>query len=297
MFQLMAVEGVMARRVADVRAGLLAVAGPHVRDPLALLVPFEEAATDRPFRVAVCADPPGGTTDAGIVDAIRHAADALADAGCDVVDAVPESYERALDLWRNLINVDVREQLPLLEQVLGPDALTFIRYAEEVTPALSLAEFSAGLIERLAVEKVFHRFLFPAAGGFDVLLTPTRLYARPVKAVLRHYRVKQVVHGIAHITGGGLVENLARIVPAHVQIALDRGSWSVPPVFPWVQRLGRIADDEMERVFNMGVGLVLVVSPHFADSIQSQLAGLGFDAWRIGTARAAAAADERVVLA
>jgi amidase len=206
MFQLMAVEGVMARRVADVRAGLLAVAGPHVRDPLALLVPFAEAATDRPFRVAVCADPPGGTTDAGIVDAIRHAADALADAGCDVVDAVPESYERALDLWRNLINVDVREQLPLLEQVLGPDALTFIRYAEEVTPALSLAEFSAGLIERLAVEKVFHRFLFPAAGGFDVLLTPTWAH-------------QAFAHGadVASLEGGlATIDTMRPVLPANL---------------------------------------------------------------------------------
>ena len=131
----------------------------------------------------------------------------------------------------------------------------------------------------------------------DVLLTPTRLYARPVKAVLRHYRVKQVVHGIAHITGGGLVENLARIVPAGVQIRLDRGSWDVPPVFSWVQRLGKIAGDEMERVFNMGVGLVLVVSPHFADSIRGQLADLGFQATQIGTVRAATPADERVILA
>jgi phosphoribosylformylglycinamidine cyclo-ligase len=131
----------------------------------------------------------------------------------------------------------------------------------------------------------------------EVLLEPTRLYARPVKAVLRHYRVKQVVHGIAHITGGGLVENLARIVPAHVQVALDRGSWTVPAVFPWVQELGRIDADEMERVFNMGVGMVLVVSPHFADSIRSQLSDLGFDNWRIGTVRVATPDQERVVLA
>jgi len=130
----------------------------------------------------------------------------------------------------------------------------------------------------------------------DILLTPTRLYARPVKRVLQHYRVKQVVHGIAHITGGGLVENLARIVPDSVQIMLERGAWRVPPVFPWVQRLGTIAANEMEQVFNMGIGMVLVVSPHFADSIQSQLGDLGFDTWRIGSVRAATSAEERVVL-
>jgi len=130
----------------------------------------------------------------------------------------------------------------------------------------------------------------------DLLLEPTRLYARPVKAVLRHYRVKQVVHGIAHITGGGLAENLGRIVPNCVQIRIDRGSWKVPGVFPWVQRLGDIAADEMDRVFNMGIGMVLVVSPHFADSIQKQLADLGYENWRIGTAHAGRPDDERVVI-
>jgi len=131
----------------------------------------------------------------------------------------------------------------------------------------------------------------------DLLLEPTRLYARPVKAVLRHYRVQSVVHGIAHITGGGLVENLARIVPAHVQVRLTRGSWTVPGVFPWVQKLGGIDAAEMERVFNMGIGMVMVVSPHFADSIRKQLADLGFENWTLGDVHAAGPADDRVVLA
>jgi phosphoribosylformylglycinamidine cyclo-ligase len=131
----------------------------------------------------------------------------------------------------------------------------------------------------------------------DLLLEPTRLYARPVKAVLRHYRVKQVVHGIAHITGGGLVENLARIVPAHVQIRLTRGSWTVPGVFPWVQRRGSIDAAEMERVFNMGIGMVLVVAPHAAEGIMRRLADLGQESWPIGTVRPAATDAPRVVLA
>jgi len=130
----------------------------------------------------------------------------------------------------------------------------------------------------------------------EILLTPTRLYARPIKSVLRHYRVKQVVHGIAHITGGGLVDNLARIVPATVQVQIDRGSWDVPAMFPWLQKLGGIAADEMDRVFNMGVGMVLIVAPHFADSIQKQLADLGFANWKIGAVRAATAADDRVIV-
>jgi phosphoribosylformylglycinamidine cyclo-ligase len=139
----------------------------------------------------------------------------------------------------------------------------------------------------------------PALGGRTVgelLLEPTRLYARPVKAVLARHGAAHAVHGIAHITGGGLAENLARIVPAAAQVEIDRGSWPVPAVFPWVQGLGNIAADEMERVFNMGVGMVLVVAPEIAADVRQQLADLDYDAWIIGRVRAAQADDERVVL-
>ena len=130
----------------------------------------------------------------------------------------------------------------------------------------------------------------------DILLSPTQLYARPIRSVLRHYRVKQVVHGIAHITGGGLEENLARIVPPTIQIQIDRTSWEVPAVFRWLQQLGAIEQQEMDRVFNMGIGMVLVVSPHFVDSIQHQLSDMGMTSWKLGTAIAANENDHRVVL-
>lgn len=139
----------------------------------------------------------------------------------------------------------------------------------------------------------------PECGGKtvgDLLLAPTQLYARAVRSVLRHYRVKQVVHGIAHITGGGLAENLGRIVPTSIQIQINRDSWQVPPVFGWLQGLGQIESAEMDRVFNMGLGMVLVVSPHFADSIQHQLADLGMTSWKIGEAAEANPTDKRVVL-
>jgi phosphoribosylformylglycinamidine cyclo-ligase len=130
----------------------------------------------------------------------------------------------------------------------------------------------------------------------EILLEPTRLYARPIKSVLAHYRVKQVVHAIAHVTGGGIVENLARVVPPRVQVVLSRSGWQVPPVFRWVQRLGRIEEAEMERVFNMGIGMVLVVAPHFAASIRSQLADFGIESFDLGRVEAASPDDPRVVL-
>jgi phosphoribosylformylglycinamidine cyclo-ligase len=114
------------------------------------------------------------------------------------------------------------------------------------------------------------------------MLTPTRIYVRPVRQVLAYYTVKNVVHGIAHITGGGLRENLARIVPDGVQVLIDRGSWPVPPVFTWIQRLGEIDQAEMDQVFNLGLGMVLVVSPFYAESIRHQLSDSGVPSWPIG---------------
>jgi len=116
----------------------------------------------------------------------------------------------------------------------------------------------------------------------EAMLRPTRIYARPVRRVLSYYRVKNVVHGIAHITGGGLIENLERIVPEGVQVVLQRGTWPVPPVFTWIQRLGDIEQGEMDRVFNLGIGMVLVVSPYYAESIRHQLAQSGVESWPIG---------------
>ncbi len=116
----------------------------------------------------------------------------------------------------------------------------------------------------------------------EALITPTKIYVKPIRRVLAHYKVKSVVHGIAHITGGGLHENLERILPAGVRVLIDRDSWTVPPVFSWVQRLGEIEDDEMARVFNMGVGLVLVVSSYYADSIRRMLGDSGLQTWTIG---------------
>ena len=118
----------------------------------------------------------------------------------------------------------------------------------------------------------------------NVLLTPTRIYVQPVRRVLSHYRVKSVVHAIAHITGGGLHENLARVVPPGVRIVIERGRWPVPPVFPWLQRLGGVERAEMDQVFNMGIGMVLVVRDFFADSICHQLAEAGVATYRIGRA-------------
>src|SRR5262249_778023 len=116
----------------------------------------------------------------------------------------------------------------------------------------------------------------------DALLAPTRIYAKALRRLLAHYTVKEVIHGIAHITGGGLLENLARIIPADRRAVIRRGSWPVPLIFTWLQRLGSVEQSEMDQVFNLGVGLGLVFSPYYADSIRAQLADCGLESWTIG---------------
>jgi phosphoribosylformylglycinamidine cyclo-ligase len=116
----------------------------------------------------------------------------------------------------------------------------------------------------------------------ELLLEPTRIYVRAIRDVLTHYKVKGVVHGIAHITGGGLLENLSRILPSGVDAQIQKKSWPIPPVFSWLKGLGDIDEDEMDRVFNMGIGLTLVVSNYYAESIQHQLSSHGMESWVVG---------------
>jgi len=116
----------------------------------------------------------------------------------------------------------------------------------------------------------------------DALLTPTRLYVKPIRKIITHYAGRQVLHGIAHITGGGLEGNLERIIPAGLTAVIERGSWQIPPVFPWLQSLGNIDADEMDRVFNMGIGMTLVFNPHFENGIRRLLEEAGLAHWKIG---------------
>jgi phosphoribosylformylglycinamidine cyclo-ligase len=120
----------------------------------------------------------------------------------------------------------------------------------------------------------------------EELLEPTRIYVRPVKKILQHYPVKKrVVRGLAHITGGGVVDNVPRVLPPGRRVFIRRGSWPVPPVFGWLQRLGNIDALEMERVFNMGIGFVMIVSPYYADSVIRQLAEDRVPTFEIGEVR------------
>ncbi|HZZ77627.1 MAG TPA: AIR synthase-related protein, partial [Gemmataceae bacterium] len=119
------------------------------------------------------------------------------------------------------------------------------------------------------------------------LLEPTRIYVRAVHRVLDHYPIKKrVVRGLAHITGEGLPGNVPRVLPPGKRVFLKRGSWPIPPVFTWLQNLGNVEQPEMDKVFNNGIGFVMIVSPYFADSIQRRLTEeLGIPTFVIGDVR------------
>ena len=170
--QLMAVEGVMARRVGDVRLGLEVVAGMHPRDPESVPVPLDVPRPDS-RRVALLAEPPGGDTHPEIAAAVRRAGDALAGAGYDVVEAEPPHYELALDVWGRFLFCDIRAQEPLLRQVMGPAAIRFLDYAGELYPRQDAAGLVGALIERRMIARAWNQFLLV----HPLILSP--IWSRP----------------------------------------------------------------------------------------------------------------------
>ena len=126
----------------------------------------------------------------------------------------------------------------------------------------------------------------------DALMAPTTIY---VKAMLQLHR-ESPVHGMAHITGGGLTENIIRVVPEGLGIALESSAWTLPPVFDWLQREGKVAQPEMWRTFNCGIGFTVLLPPHAVAEATRILATHGLASWPIGEV-VRASGDERVRIA
>ncbi len=112
----------------------------------------------------------------------------------------------------------------------------------------------------------------------EVLLTPTRIYVKSILNLIRDFDIK----GIAHITGGGLLENIPRILPHHCKAVIDRNSWDKQPIFELLRNGGNIPEEEMYRTFNYGIGMVIVVPAEIEEDVLSRLAGLGEEACVIG---------------
>ena len=112
----------------------------------------------------------------------------------------------------------------------------------------------------------------------DVVMAPTQIYVKPLLKLINEINVK----GMAHITGGGLVDNVPRVLPENTQAVLHRDSWQMPELFRWLQMKGGVADAEMVRVFNCGIGMVVIVSANQADAAIQSLKTEGLQAWTVG---------------
>lgn len=112
----------------------------------------------------------------------------------------------------------------------------------------------------------------------EELLTPTRIYVQALKPVLKNFSIK----GLVHITGGGFTDNIPRVLPADCDAVITRGQWPVPVIFNLLQQWGNIAEPEMYRTFNMGIGMMLVVAAEDAAAVMENLAARGESVYRIG---------------
>ncbi len=127
----------------------------------------------------------------------------------------------------------------------------------------------------------------------DVLMAPTRIYVKPLLALMQAMEVK----GMVHITGGGLVENIPRVLADNLTAVLDGKSWTMPPLFQWLQQHGGVADAEMHRVFNCGIGMTVIVAKENADAAMAQLQAAGETVYRIGEIRTREEGQAQTVVA
>ena len=132
----------------------------------------------------------------------------------------------------------------------------------------------------------------PDAPLLDALMEPTRIYVKPVLALMESVPLK----GLAHITGGGITGNVPRMLPEGTRAAIRKGSWSRPKLFDWLQQKGNVAEDEMHRVFNCGIGMVIAVAPEHADRAMAELRAAGETVYLIGTVESGPAGEPQAVI-
>ncbi|CAO2632382.1 Trifunctional purine biosynthetic protein adenosine-3 [Lemmus lemmus] len=213
---------------------------------------------------------------AGIAGACRQAGCALL--GGETAE-MPDMYPPGeYDLAGFAVGAMERDQkLPQLERIVEGDVVVGVASSGLHSNGFSLV--------RKIVARSSLQYSSPAPGGCgdqtlgDLLLTPTRIYSHSLLPVIRSGRVK----ALAHITGGGLLENIPRVLPQKLGVDLDAGTWRIPKVFSWLQQEGQLSEEEMARTFNCGVGAALVVSKDQADQILRDIQQRQEEAWVIGS--------------
>ena len=115
----------------------------------------------------------------------------------------------------------------------------------------------------------------------QAIIAPTRLYVKPILAALKQFTIK----GMAHITGGGITENVPRVLPENTVAQIDAKAWTLPKLFQWLQQGGNVETQEMYRTFNCGIGMVVIAAAENADALQAFLAEQGETVYRLGEIR------------
>jgi phosphoribosylformylglycinamidine cyclo-ligase len=211
---------------------------------------------------------------------VRGISDGCRQAGCALIGGetaeMPSFYpEGEYDVAGFAVGVVDRPKMIDGRQIVPGDAVIGLASSGIHSNGFSLARKVLFERSRLTVES-----LLPELSGTlgETLLTPTRIYAKQILALAAICPIK----GVAHITGGGITDNLPRVFPARCGARIRRGSWPVPPIFQVIQERGSIAAEEMSRVFNMGIGLILVVAQEHADLVIAKAMELGDQAYQIG---------------
>jgi phosphoribosylformylglycinamidine cyclo-ligase len=218
-----------------------------------------------------------GLSEEAKVALVRGMAEACREAGCALLGGetadMPDIYRPGdFDLAGFVVGVVERDELIDGSRIVPGDVLLGLPSSGLHTNGYSLVRrvFRVGTGEDPAAERRRLEEYVPELGCTlgEELLRPHRCYLREVMAV------RKLAKGIAHVTGGGIEANLARILPSGLRAVIDRRAWEVPPIFRLIQERGRVPDDEMWRVFNMGIGMVLVAGEGDYRRLSKELGGV-----------------------
>lgn len=198
-------------------------------------------------------------------------------AGCSLIGGetaeMPGMYQAGeYDLAGFCVGVVEKEELITGENVVEGDALIALASSGCHSNGYSLVRKIIDDTNQNLSEKLDGKPLL------DLLLEPTRIYVKPLLSLIK----AQPVKALAHITGGGLIENIPRVIPDNLSVSIDSSSWELPPVFKWLQETGNIEATEMYKTFNCGVGMVVCIPHENKDEAIGLLNNLGETAWEIG---------------
>jgi phosphoribosylformylglycinamidine cyclo-ligase len=194
---------------------------------------------------------------------------------------MPDTYRRGdFDMAGFAVGVVERDKIITGKTVRPGDVVLGLRSSGLHSNGYALARNVCFKRNKLKLTDVIDELDGTTLG--DALLAPTRIYVRPILKLLTKYRVKRVVHAMAHITGSGIAGNVPRVLPSNCNAVIKKSAWPRPKIFNFLQNKGPVEEEEMFRVFNMGIGYVVIVAEDFADAVATKLIQWGEKVDNIG---------------